>query len=219
MKGRLIVFDGNDGSGKQLQSEMLAAYLVKKGKPVLLLSFPRYDTFFGKMISDAINDDSIGFVAMDPRFASLPYANDRAQVKDLMHAVLLIGGFVICDRYVSANQIHQGGKISSELKRDEFFTWLDDLEYKQNGLPRPDVIVYLDVPLEISLRLLNKKNKDGLEKNREYLQNSHDCAQFLVLNGHEKWAHVQCSSDGLTLRTPEDIHNEVIYRIEQKEVL
>src|SRR5690606_40209480 len=92
------------------------------------------------------------------------YAADRFESKKKMHEWLSKGYVIVANRYVSANQIHQGGKIVDARKRKDFLSWLDEMEHEVFGIPRPDMVVYLSLPLELSRRLIaerDKKSKRG----------------------------------------------------------
>jgi thymidylate kinase len=213
-KGKLIVIDGNDGSGKHTQSEMLRSYFVALGKKVLPLSFPRYnDTFFGRELRKALDGKYGDFTSLDPHLAALLYVADRWASKPLMKQMISQGGYVICDRYVSANQIHQGGKILDVSQREDFLAWLDQLEFGEYGLPRPDASIYLDVPPEVSERLMSDKTRDIVENNPQYLVNSHMSAQWLIGKRPDEWIHVRCVSESGELRERKDIHMEIVFRL------
>ncbi len=209
-KGRFIVIDGNDGSGKQTQATLLAQHLKKQGKKVALLSFPRYtETFFGRFLKDLLQGRHGDFIHLDPYIASLPYAADRSTSAPEIKKILDKGGYVISDRYTSANQIHQGGKIQNPTARKKFLNWLDTMEHDVLGVVRPDVIVYLDVPVQVSLQLLQNKQKDTVEENEQYLKNSVISARNLMKDNPKTWVHVTCVK-GDTMRTREDIHAEIV---------
>src|SRR5436189_2102949 len=122
-----------------------------------------------------------------------------------MERTLASGEIVLCDRYASANQIHQGGKIENEVEREKFLAWLDQLEFVEYALPRPDISIYLDVPPEVSERLMSDRTRDQVEKNPNYLKNSHKSAQWLIAQRPKDWIHIKCM-DGDKLRSREDIH-------------
>lgn len=127
------------------------------------------------------------------------------------------GKVVIADRYVSANQIHQGGKIKDVIEREKFIKWLDKLEYKVFKIPKPDFIIYLSVPLEVSENLLRKRyqenggQKDVHENDQNFLKNSKDCADWLA-NTQQNWIKIDCAKNN-QMRPPEDIHNEIYEKI------
>lgn len=219
-KGKLIVLDGNDGSGKQTQSEMLRSHLISLGIRVLLVSFPRYnETFFGRMLRRLLDDKKVDFANVDPWLASLPYAADRWISRRLIVDFLNSGGWVICDRYVSANQIHQGGKFENESEREDFLAALDQLEFREFRVPRPDISIYLDVPVRISLVLMQKKKRDTVENDRKYLRNSYKSAQWLIKHSSDKWLHVRCANARGKMRTREDIHEEILSRLKKTAVV
>lgn len=214
-KGKLIVFDGNDGSGKQTQAAKLIERLENEGHKVRTIDFPQYyDNFFGAMIGKGLTGEYGDWFGLDPHIASVMYAADRWESTPLIKEWIEKGYIVVMDRYVSANQIHQGGKISDIKKRHEFVGWLDKMEYEVFGLVRPDMIIYLDVPPEISLEVLRKKEakytegkQDQHEGNLEFLTNSRACARWMVQQSNS-WHMVECAS-GENFRSIEDIHNDI----------
>jgi dTMP kinase len=209
-EGKLIVIDGTDGSGKQTQTELLRAHFLRAGQRVHLVSFPRYtESFFGRLTRQAIDGKLGDFATLDPHLASLSYAADRWQASHEIKVMLSTGHHVICDRYVSANQIHQGGKFEEESERVEFLLWLEQLEYEEYQIPRPDISIYLDVPPEVSLRLMEGRVKDQVESNTKYREDSYKCAQWLIERFPERWARVLCVRDDKII-SREEIHAKVV---------
>lgn len=215
-KGKLIVFDGNDGSGKQTQVRVLIERLEKEGLQVRTMDFPQYErNFFGKLIAHGQCNDYGDWTNLDPRLISVFYAADRFETSPRIRRWIDSGYVVILDRYVSANQIHQGQKIKDSLKRREFLSWLAQMEYSVFKVPKPDAVVYLDVPLERSLENLKKKKpelyKDGrvdqTENDIEYLKGSLECARWLA-SQDDDWHKIDCAVDG-NLRSIEEIHEDV----------
>lgn len=219
-KGLLIVLDGNDGSGKATQAKLLADYLNTHGRPAITVDFPNYDrNVFGTLIGECLAGKHGDFVHMDSKIVSTLYAVDRFESAPAIREHMAKGGVVIADRYTSANQIHQGGKIADKEERKKFISWTETVEYDILGIPRPDLTVYLQVPLEISLELLSQKRaaknaslgdgqKDQVEEDRTYLEQSHETAIWLA--GHQpNWKVVNCEKDG-AMRSREDIHVEVV---------
>lgn len=208
-KGKLIVIDGTDGSGKATQTKLLAERLKREGFSVCTLDFPRYEeNFFGRLLYDCLHGKRGNFPVLDPHITSVLYAADRFESKRKIEEWLSGGSIVILDRYVSANQIHQGGKIADPKKRSEFLVWLDTMEYELFGIPRPDAVVYLSVPVEYSIRLLGaeKKKSDTVETNRNYLERSAKTAEWLCRKN--KWIKISCVRKNM-LRCIEEIHNDV----------
>ncbi len=209
MKGKLIVVDGADGVGKQTQVKMLSARLKKEGHRVKSLHFPQYQkTLAGKLVDECLAGKRGNFIKLDPRLASLVYATDRFESKKMLQKWLDEGAIVILDRYVSANQIHQGGKIHSVTERKKFLLWLDKLEYGVFGLPRPDAIISLHLPVSISLKLLAKKTgRDQAEKNIQHQKDSEASTKWLAQT-QKGWHTVVCY-DKKGMLSRETIHEQV----------
>lgn len=218
-KGKFIVLDGNDGSGKATQTRLLSEYLSSKGVENEKFDFPSYDkNFFGSLIGECLAGLHGDFVHVDPKVASPLYALDRLESAPKIREALEAGKVVLADRYASSNQIHQGGKIEDEKDRAEFLMWLEKMEYEIVGIPKPDVVIYLDVPVDVSLKLLTEKRalkngtlavgqKDTVEEDRQYLDRSHETARWLA--GRESnWHFVPCMTDS-TLRSPDDINKDI----------
>lgn len=208
MTGKLIVIDGADGSGKATQAELLLMRLKREGHKVKTLDFPQYEkNFFGELIGRCLAGEYGDFIAVDPHIASVLYAADRFESKPIIEKWLSKGYIVVLDRYVSANQIHQGGKIADDKKRREFLSWLDEMEFEIFGLPRPDGIIYLDVPIDVSDKLLKqgkkglsinramKGKKDLAESNWKHLEDSRISALKIVKRGNH-WHRIACAPKG-----------------------
>jgi dTMP kinase len=217
-RGRLIVIDGSDGVGKGTQTKLLVARLKREGHTVRTMDFPQYEkNFFGKFIGRALSGAYGNFLALDAHFASVLYAADRFESRKKIEGWLSEGAIVILDRYVSASQIHQGGKIHDPRKRKEFLDWLDALEHKVFGMPRPDIVLYLHIPFPLSIHMLKTKGKrpyvapgvlDMAERNKKHLEDTQKAAESL-LKVHPTWKKITCfNAKGVLSR--EAIH-EVIY--------
>lgn len=225
IKGRLIVIDGTDGSGKATQVALLESTLKKDGHKVKLVDFPEYyKNFFGKFIGHCLSEQYYNFINVHPKIASVLYAADRFESSKEINTYLEKGYIVLANRYVSANQIHQGGKIKSSKKRAEFLKWLDEMEYGVFKIPRPDLVVYLSVPLPLSIKMMKERNKNS---KRNYAGNKKDVhevdvdfqknsrASALWLSTYlPNFVKVDCAKDK-DMRTREDIHEEV-YKIVKK---
>ena len=225
-KGLFIVLDGNDGSGKATQAAPLNDYLTRHGIIGLKVDFPAYDrNLFGTLIGECLAGQHGDFVNLDPKIASTLYAADRFESSRAIREALNKGMIVIADRFASSNQIHQGGKIADPKEREAFLTWLDRMEHDVFGIPRPDAIIYLKVPIETSLVLLEEKRalknanlqegkKDSVEEDRNYLERSNETAQWL-LETQNNWHLVDCMEDG-ALRSREAIHDDVVAILERQ---
>ncbi len=222
MKGKIIVIEGTDCSGKETQSKLLVKNLTKKGLKVINLSFPMYDTPTGKIVGGPyLGKTEIcegyfkeGAVNLDPKIACLYYAADRKYNIKQVEKYLNDGYYVILDRYVSSNMAHQGCKILDKDERFNMFQWIDKLEYWLLNLPKPDITLFLYVPVEYS-QILKKERKetDEHEKNNEYLK--HAEKTYLELSELYNWRKINCIKDN-NLRTIEDINNELQEIILQK---
>lgn len=222
-RGKLIVIDGTDGSGKATQVALLMKHLKLDGYKVKIIDFPDYyQNFFGKFIGHCLTEQYYNFIKVHPKIASVLYAADRFETKDKIEKWLAEGNIVIANRYVSANQIHQGGKIKSATKRKTFIKWLDEMEYKVFKIPRPSVVFYLRVPMNIILELIKERNKstaraytdkkkDIVEGNLEYLENSSKAALWLAKT-EKNYVKIECA-DKSGIRTREDIHTEIYKKV------
>jgi dTMP kinase len=219
-KGKLIVIDGTDGSGKATQVDLLRKRLLKEGKKVKIVDFPEYyKNFFGEFIGHCLSEQYYNFIKVHPKIASVLYAADRFESSEQIKNWLKAGYVVIANRYVSANQIHQGGKIKNAKKRNDFIKWLDKMEYEVFGIPRPDLTLYLSLPINIVLQLLKtrdsskmrraylKKKKDVHEADVDFLTNSRKSALWLVKEV-PNFIKIDCAPKGEIL-SREEIHEMV----------
>ena len=216
--GKLIVVDGTDGSGKATQTELLFQRIKSLGRDVVKIDFPQYqDNFFGKLIRECLDGKHGDFLGVDPKIASVLYAADRWESSGKIRQWLEEGKVVICDRYVSANQIHQGGKIHDDVERKRFLSWLDEAEHSVFGIPRPDMIVYLHVPVEISRDLLTKRAiesgvpQDQAEENAQHLLDS-QAAAMQIVKDLNNWVKIDCAENG-QMRSREDIREDIFSKV------
>ena len=213
MAGKLIVFEGTDGSGKATQTALLCGELDRRGIPYRRLEFPRYSEDSSALIRLYLG----GAFGSDPGdvnayAAASFYAVDRyASYKQDWGAFYESGGLVIADRYTTSNAVHQCSKLPPE-QWDDFLRWAFDYEYRLLGLPAPDAVVYLQVDPAVSQKLMtgryhgDESRKDVHEKDIEYLARSRRAAEYCA--EHLGWATVHCTENG-AMRTIEDIQAEV----------
>ena len=223
-KGKLIVIDGTDGSGKTTQMALLSKRLKKEGFKVKSIHFPHYENFIGGFIGHCLTEQYYNFINVHPKIASLLYAADRWESGEKIKKYLKDGYIVVLDRYVSANQIHQGGKIANAKKRASFIKWLDELEYDVFKIPRPDITLYLSLPLplvEVLIKERNKKavrayagnKKDVHEVDLEFKKNSIKSAVWLS-NFLKNFIKIECSKNGEIL-SREQIHEMVYEKVKK----
>lgn len=212
--GTLIVIDGADGAGKATQTKLLVERLRAEGRVVETMSFPQYEkNTFGALIGECLRGSRGDFAGLDPRIASTLYAVDRYESKPQLEAWLQQGVIVVLDRYVSSNMLHQGSKIlNDEAALTSFLTWLDQVEHGVFGLPRPQGILYLDVPLSVRKNLMQHDGVRGaldtVETNEDYQRAAEACAQALLARLNS-WQSINCAPQGV-LMTREEIH-ELVY--------
>tara|TARA_Y100000310_G_scaffold339022_1_gene430378 strand:+ start:8963 stop:9625 length:663 start_codon:yes stop_codon:yes gene_type:complete len=211
----LIVLDGLDSSGKKTQSDLLIKRLKSKGVKTGFFDFPRYESFYGKLIARYLKGEFGDVYDVSPYLASLLYALDRQGAGDLLIKWLKEGRIIILNRYVSSNKAFQAAKLKDKEKR-QFYDWLEELEYKKNLLPKEDILFYLDVPIEISQKWLSTKGyrkymgnaeKDIHEKNTDYLRKVEKLYLELV-EKHENYHRIACVKDNRALN-PEEINEKI----------
>ncbi|MGH2564887.1 MAG: dTMP kinase [Ginsengibacter sp.] len=224
-KGKLIVVDGTDGSGKTTQIKLLFNHLKKDGKKVKVVDFPEYySNFFGKFIGHCLSEQYYNWTNIHPKIASIAYAADRWESSEKVKNWLKEGYIVLANRYVSANQIHQGGKIANVEKREAFIKWLNEMEYKVFKIPKPNAVFYLNLPINFILKLIKDRNKkivrayvgkkkDIVEGDVKYLRNSSKSAMWLAKT-QKGWVKIDCMNGG-AIRTREDIHKEIYKKVKK----
>lgn len=157
MAGKLIVLEGVDGAGKGTQTKLLVRALKARGR-VSFFNFPRYtDSVFGQLVGQALAGQRGNFMALDPYFSSLPYMLDRASAKTKLLAALG-RGHVVCNRYTTSNLIHQAAKLPLD-ERKSLIRFIETAEYGELGLPRPDLVIFLDVAVNVAQKLAAKKEQ------------------------------------------------------------
>ena len=213
MKGKMIVFEGTDGSGKATQTAMLCQRLEQEGIPYRKLTFPRYGKPSAAMVEEYLQG-KLGKKPSDVNAyaASMFYAMDRyASYKQDWGTFYEDGGLIIADRYTTSNAVHQASKLPKE-ERDAYLKWLFETEYGLLGLPAPDLVVYLDMPTEITERMMRQREQatgthaDIHEQDEAYLRNCRANAREVVKECG--WSVISCAAMDEP-RTPEDIHGEV----------
>ncbi len=215
-KGKLIVIEGTDCSGKETQTKLLISKLREKGISVNNFSFPNYNSPTGRIIGgpylgkgyicDTYFDE--GPTHVDPKVASLYYAADRKYNIDKIMFLINNGSNVILDRYIYSNMAHQGGKLDSYDDRMEMYDWLDNLEFNLLSLPRPDIAIFLHMPTDKAqiLKENRQESADGHEKDIEHLYSAERA--YIELARKYNIYTVECVLDD-DIRSIEEINEDV----------
>lgn len=215
--GKLIVFEGTDGSGKATQSKLLLERLRGEGVDCRPLTFPRY----GEKSAAPVELYLSGALGEKPGdvnayAASSFYAVDRyCSYKQDWGAFYERGGVLIADRYTTSNAVHQASKLPKGERR-AFLDWLFGYEYGLLGLPEPTAVFYLDVPTELAERMMRRREAetntgaDIHERDEAYLRACRETGEQLVAD--YGWQYVDCSRSG-EMRSIEDIHEEICKRV------
>lgn len=218
MKGLFFVIDGVDGSGKGTQSNLIYDRLIKEGYKVKYFDFPRYNDYSSIFIRKYLNGDLGKLSDIDAYEASTFFALDRYAAKNEIQKYIDEGYVILCNRYISSNQIHQSSKIEDEKELDIFLDWLDDFEFNKLKIPRPDKVIFLDMDWKIGRKLVKKKEssqrkyvdgkvKDLHEEDDVYMSKSYDRALGLC-DRFENWDKIKCYEGSEPLQI-EIIHEKI----------
>lgn len=226
-KGKLIVIEGGDGSGKTTQAHLLVDYFKKHSIPVKYFDFPQYyNSFHGKIIARYLRGELGPIDQVSPYFVSLAFAVDRASVKNKMKNFLDKGGYIIANRYATSSMVYQAAKFKNVKEQDDFLKWNYDLEYKVHKIPREDLVIYLEIPWQIGEDLTKKKEKrkylNGLkqdihEKDKKY---RHEVEKMYSQLAHRyrHWITIPCTINH-SLLSPELIHQKIIKVLRDKKMI
>ena len=210
MKGRLIVIEGADSSGKYTQSKLLVERLEKEGNEVAFFSFPRYETFFGKIVKKYLQGEFGSLEDVKPELASLLYSLDRFDAMPEIEKLLGQGKVVVCDRYIASNIAHQAAKFEG-VQRKQFIEWLECVESR---LPNPDLTIFLDLPVNVSTNLMKsrQREKDIHELNPGYLEATRQV--YVELSKKGSWQRIECAS-GLGIKPRGEIHQAIWEKVQE----
>lgn len=218
-KGKLIVIEGTDGAGKATQTQLAYKALCEQGLAVDMRSFPNYGTPACAPVEMYLHGQfGNGPRAVSPYAATTLYVVDQfASFKTDWQTIYENGGIILCDRYTTSNAIHQ----ASAFEKDEqkaFWQWLEDFAYDKVGLPKPDLVLFLDIPVALTAALMKKRAAethtecDILESDLAYQQ----LCRGTGMRAAEAlgWKAIQCFSDDVTDILPaEAIHKKVMRHI------
>ena len=216
-----IVIEGLDGAGKSTQIELLSKYFKSKNKSVEYLHFPTYNSeIFGGLISDFLSGKFGELSCVNPYLVALLFAGDRFNMSQKIQKHLDEGTNVIADRYVYSNIAFQGAKLNSKKEQAEICEWIFKMEYEYFKIPKPDLNIFLNVPLEFTKKTLEKRR----EKNdREYLKGNQDIHEAniefqakvlkmykLAIQKYPDFKKIDCYDANNKIFTPEKISEKII---------
>ncbi|MCI6283871.1 MAG: aminotransferase class I/II-fold pyridoxal phosphate-dependent enzyme [Selenomonas sp.] len=214
VKGKLIIIEAGDGSGKATQTKRLYDHLVADGRRVHRVEFPDYQSDSSALVRMYLagkfggHADDVNAYAASTFFAVDRYASYRTKWKAWYDA----GDIILADRYTTSNMVHQAVKVEDEAQRDAFLAWLWDLEFVKLGLPIPDAVVFLDMDPAVAQRLIDARAKangtaeDIHEKDKNYLARCY--AMYRLVAARDHWIPVRCSENGAP-RSIDAIHADV----------
>ena len=220
--GKLFVIEGTDSSGKQTQLEKLKERFEKEKIKYKSVSFPNYESESSSLVKIYLNGE-LGQDAkkISPYIASTFYAADRyITFKKEYEEYYNNGGIILADRYTTSNMVHQAGKIENEEERKKFLEWLWDFEFNLYGLPIPTEVIFLNMPTEYAIKLMekrknkitNEEKKDIHEKSPEHLKAAYE--EACKLSKKYNWYEVKCVKNE-EIKTIEDIHEEIYNEIKK----
>lgn len=220
--GKLFVIDGTDGSGKQTQFQQLQESLLKDGIDYKVVSFPNYDSPSSALVQMYLSGEfGENAKEISPYIASTFYAADRyATFQTGYKKYYEDGGIILADRYTTANMVHQAGKIKDEKEREKFLNWLWDFEFNLYGLPVPNEVFFLNMPVEKSIELMkNRENKfthqekkDIHERDVNHLKDAYEAA--CDVSKKYNWYEIKCVKNN-EIRTIENIHQEIYNEVKK----
>lgn len=216
-EGKLIVIEGTDGSGKKTQADLLAKRFVQESIEFEMADFPQYKTPSAYFVEKYLRGEYGGLDVVGPRMASYFYALDRYDASQRMRKCLSEGRHIVCNRYTTSSMAHQTAQIDSADERKAFLDWLDRMEHEDLMIPRPDLVIFLNVPAAIGQdNVANKgereytggKTHDLLEGDLDHLTRA--SLAYREIAQKYGWVQIDCVRDG-KMMIPDEIHG-LVYR-------
>lgn len=225
-KGKVIVIEGTDGAGKGTQLNLLIDHFKKNNVSFAPYDFPQYEkTFFGNFVGRFLNGEFGHISRINPYLAMFPYAGDRWQSKEAMEKDLKKGKIIVCNRY-TPSVAYQVVKVKPS-KREQFLTWASTLEHEIFKIPKPDLVIFLYMPLHIAQTLIEKKDKrtylkngklkDQYEENMKYLEKVEKVYLWMAKK-NKKWTRINCVDSKGVIKTREQIFSEICEVLKKKKI-
>ncbi len=214
MKGKFIVIEGTDGSGKKTQAKILCEKLNEAGINCIVQSFPNYDSPACTPVKMYLNGEFGDIGCLDAYQANSLYAVDRLCTMMGLKDHIENGGSIVFDRYVESTMLHQAALIENQEERDKFLDYVNDFEFGKLKLPKPDLVIFLDVPVEVSKKLADSRGeyksgnkKDILEQDISHLTKAFNSGKY-VANKYG-WTQISCLNESGNLKSIEEISNDI----------
>lgn len=214
MKEKFIVIEGTDGSGKKTQAKILCEKLNEAGINCIVQSFPNYDSPACTPVKMYLNGEFGDIGCLDAYQANSLYAVDRLCTMMGLKDHIENGGSIVFDRYVESTMLHQAALIENQEERDEFLDYVNDFEFGKLKLPKPDLVIFLDVPVEVSKKLADSRGeyksgnkKDILEQDISHLTKAYNSGKY-VANKYG-WTQISCLNESGNLKSIEEISNDI----------
>jgi dTMP kinase len=226
-KGKIIVLEGLDGSGKSVQHRLLLEKLTLLGKKIASADFPDYDSFYGKLVARYLNGDFGDVMEVSPYISSLLYAEDRKDSATKLWNWLNNSYIILINRYASANMAYHSVKLPSD-KRAEFVDWIKQLEYEtHSAIPREDLVIFFNSEVAVAQSMVDRKEarnytthqRDIHERNSGYLA---EVAQMYLqlCESEPHWVRLDVIDQATgNMYPPEQIHERVIAVLQNRHLL
>ena len=216
--GKLIVFEGTDGTGKTTQSKLLSTYLEKNKIPNVSIKFPRYEeSEWAKIVRRYLLGEFGKLDDVNPYLVSLAYAGDRMNAASTINKWISSGKIVVCDRYIGSNIAHMAAKFNKETERQKYIEWLENLEYKENGIPKEDLVILLQVPINITKQLQKARSLDIHEGDQKYQQEVFDVYDS-VSRKRKNWVRID-STQNEKILSPQQVHDKIISALKERNLI
>jgi dTMP kinase len=219
-RGKLIVFEGADGSGKRTQAKLLQKHLNKIGVKSEYIEFPRYDTPFGGLVANYLRGEFGELSKIPPEMPAILFALDRYQFQAELEEKLSKGTFIVANRYSESNLGYQSAKLRGKKKRD-FIIWLEGLESR---MPASDIVFYMHLPIKNAQKLISNrsdkdylkgKSKDIHEQDVKYQEVVAKTYLDIARKDNKKWVVIKCSDKG-RVKSRTSIHKEIVEQLKLK---